>query len=79
MFYDYFRKEERFIDETCKNTGDCLDEPRIPLRGIVEPFSTSKLLPLIEYHAGTHGLSGGRMIADTPRRIIDNFAEANPG
>lgn len=36
MFYDYFRKEERFIDETCKNTGDCLDEPRIPLRGIVE-------------------------------------------
>jgi hypothetical protein len=25
--------------------------------------------PFIECHAGTHGLVGGRLIADTPKRI----------
>ena len=58
--------------------GDSLDEAQHSATGqfVEHVWHSPKPPPLIESHAGvTRALVGRHLIADTPERIIDNFAD----
>ena len=61
-----------------KIQGDCLDKaPHSATGQFVEHVKhIAELPPFVESHAGvTRALVGRHLIADTPERIIDNFAD----